>query len=56
MKVVVTAMPDCPEKCLFASYDAEYDVCECILSFNGGYECTDATKCPYLKAINTEEK
>lgn len=49
MKVVVTKLPDEPIKCLFASYDCEYDVCECILSYNGGMECTDVYKCPYLK-------
>ena len=51
MKVLVTEMPECPVRCLFASYDAEWDVCECILSPNGAYECEDVKYCPYLKVM-----
>lgn len=51
MKVFVTEMPENPINCLFSAYDAEYDVCECILSYNGCYECEDVSKCPYLKIL-----
>ena len=55
MKVLVTEMPNYPANCLFSSYDAKYDVCECMLSYNGGYECEDCSKCPYLETLNKEE-
>ena len=51
MKVIVTEMPNDPIKCLFSSYNAKYDVCECILSHNGSYECEDCSKCPYLISL-----
>ena len=52
MKVVVTEMPAYPHVCLFSRYDIEYDVCECVLSYNSGYECTNISACPYLKVLN----
>lgn len=54
MKVLVTEMPECPVRCLFSSYDVEWDVCECILSHNGAYECKDVKNCPYLKVMEAQ--
>ena len=51
MKVLVTEMPNNPANCLLSSYDNEWDVFECILSYNGGAECEDCSKCPYLISL-----
>lgn len=56
MKVIVTEMPEYPHVCLFSRYDIEYDVCECMLSYNGSYECEDCSKCPYLEPLKKEKK
>lgn len=51
MKVLVTELPGWPHQCVFANYDSIYEVAECRLSDYGSYECTDVTKCPYLKVL-----
>ena len=56
MKIVVTEMPANPYVCLFSKYDSIYDVCECSLSYNCSYECSDVSKCAYLEVLEKEKK
>ena len=55
MKVLVTEMPYCPSACIFADYDAYYDVAECKLSDHGCSECNDVGACPYLKVLEVND-
>lgn len=53
MKILVTEMPKTPRECLFALYDVECDLHECILPCGWGsvVECEDTSKCPYRKVM-----
>ena len=53
--VLVTVMPETPDKCCFGVYDCNYDVVECMLSPSQCMECTDVNDCPYLVVASEGE-